>query len=784
MAWEQHGLLRVARNSIRSDLGVFKSEEKVDEGMRGEESAFEDGTITEGSAVFRVLDVETVQAIRAEQRQNAHRDAAAFPELLESLRTLLRTYYPPHLIAVFAGWGLRTASGPQGVGRESMIKGVSQHHAELLQVIALALPAAEWGQEPAEMEDIQKTIDVTLGLAKAFVAKRMVAAAAVTDPLAATKLSLQERLRQHTQMVRNWGPYRMMLQILCDLYEPLNVAMREHHGFGGLDVIAVAEHTVAAIEAQVNERFRLLKDIFKARAIPELIYDFFGRFPGVAGDPAAFLSALDPDEPLESVRARLLSHADRWLVVNSIVPVASIAAASGLSETQTRAVLDRLSLRPGDLAGENPDHLFLANPVWTRPGIKSGDQYFFAFPQTTVSFLHQILRLLCEEAGLKAALEQRRSIFLEQETLRIVSRALPGALIKPSAEWTWQSGKFETDVLAVLDRTVLIVECKSASLTPQGLRGAPERVRRHVADLIADPAIQSARLESVITRARGGDQGALAITRSLGFDPAEVDKVIRISVTLDDLTVLASAERELKAAGWVPEELELAATLNIADLTCVYDILTRPSQFLHYFSRRTQVQRSADVIGFELDFLGLYLATNFSLPAASGHRHIVISEMSRDVDLYYQNIEIGHPSDKPAPRLDPFFKALLDQLETRRPRGWTTMARDLLSIGDIDGQAACVESLEALRWSASHTPADPDHLNVLVAMPDDAPDLAIVFHVFLRAERASRDDTVRRLVQHVLAQPGRSRCLFISRMIETWDTNPYDAIGLARALDN
>jgi hypothetical protein len=154
----------------------------------------------------------------------------------------------------------------------------------------------------------------------------------------------------------------MMPQILCDLYEPLNVAMREHHGFGALDVIAVAEHTVAAIEGQVNERFRLLKDIFKARAIPELIYDFFGRFPGVVGDPAAFLSALDPDEPAESVRARPLSHADRWLVVNSIVPVASNAAASGLSETQTRAVFDRLSLRPGDLAGENPDHLFLAKP--------------------------------------------------------------------------------------------------------------------------------------------------------------------------------------------------------------------------------------------------------------------------------------------------------------------------------------------------------------------------------------------------------------------------------------
>lgn len=752
--------------------------------MQGEEDTIEDGSIAAGAAVFRVLNAETAQANGAEQRRSAKHQAAAFPELMETLQTLLRAHYPPHLIAVVAGWGLRTPVGPQGVGRDSMITGVSQHHAELLQSIALALPATEWGQAPAEMKDIQKTIDTTLGLAKSFVARRMVAAETVTDPLAATKLSLQERLRLHTQVVRNWAPYTLMLRILRDLYEPLDAAMREHHGFGALDVTAVAVHTVAGIEAQVNQRFRLLKDIFRAGSIPKLVYDFFGQFPGVAGDPARFLSGLDPDEPLESVRARLLSHADRWLVVNSIAPVASIAASSGLSENQTRAILDRLSLRPGDLSEENPDHLFLSNPVWVRPGIKSGDEYFFAFPQTAVSFLHQILRLLCEEAGLKVDLEQRRSTFLEQETLRIISQALPGALIKPAAKWTWQGGDFETDVLAVLDRTVLIAECKSASLTPQGLRGAPDRVRRHVVDLIADPAIQSSRLESVISRARGGDQDALGVARGLGLNPVEVDTVVRISVTLDDLTVLASAERELKAAGWVPEMLELATTLNIADLACVADILSRPSQFLHYFSRRAQVQRSADVVGFELDFLGLYLATNFDMAAANGHHRLVITAMSRDVDLHYRNSEIGRPADKPGPRLHPFFEALLDQLEIRRPRGWTTMARDLLNAGGIDGQVELVESLEALRQSASRAPADPEHLNALVAAPNDAPDLAIIFHVFPRADRAKRDDYVRGLVEHVLAQSGRSRCLFISRMIETWDTNLYDAIGLARVVES
>ncbi len=127
---------------------------------------------------------------------------------------------------------------------------------------------------------------------------------------------------------------------------------------------------------------------------------------------------------------------------------------------------------------------------------------------------------------------------------------------------------YETDVLVVLDRTVLIIECKSASLSPQGLRGAPDRARKHVKELIAEPAAQSARLEHVISLARGRCP-ALEVARGLGIDPIEITTVIRISVTLDDLTILVLCKRELKAAGWIPNELELPTTLNIADLACV-----------------------------------------------------------------------------------------------------------------------------------------------------------------------------------------------------------------------
>ena len=747
--------------------------------MDSDENQPDDGAYSIGGAAVRLFDGKAAKAMWADKSEAQDSGAEAFPELMARLRSLLQTYYPPHIIAVMAGWGLRVGVGPLGVGSQSMIKGMSQHHVELLQAISLSLPRSEWGEQAADMSIMQEAIDIVLALPDAFVAVRRSRIESTTEPVAATMLSLQERLRIHTQMVRNWGGYQSMLEILRRQYAPLDLAVRERKGFGVFDVIAVIEATVAGIENQVGERFRLLKEIFRTRTIPELVRDFFQKFPGVEGDPEEFLAGLDANENIDSVRAALISHADRWLVVNAMAPVASIAMISGLSEEKTREVLDLISMPEGALSTEKPEHFFLANPVWTKPGIKCQDTYFFAFPQTAVSFLNQILQSLLAEAGLKDRSDKRRATFLEEETLRIVGSVLPRGAIKPEAKWSWQGTGYETDVLVVLDRTVLIVECKSASLSPQGLRGAPERARRHVRELVAEPAVQSARLARVIELGREGDATALEVARELGIEPAEITTTVRISVTLDDLTILSAAEGELKAAGWIANDLELPTTLNIADLACVADMLERPTLFLDYFKRRERLQKTADVIGFELDFLGLYLETNFDVGSTDGHR-LVIAEMSQEIDCYYQNVGIGHQGEKPAPRLHADFDAILRQLETRRPRGWTAMAMDLLSIGNIHNQTECTEAFEKLRSDVSRTKPAPENVNGFFVTPTQSYDVVIVFHAFRRDGLAFEELAIRRLAGDALEQTGRSRCVFISRMIEAWDAAPYSAVGVIR----
>ena len=733
--------------------------------------------------VYRYMPMSAKDAavIRSESVEKAVQQQSEFPVLVDRLQNLFRAVYPPHVLAVVAGWGLRTTVSDDGLSARSMIPGLQQHHVEMLQAIALTLPWSEWGSEPAEPEDIQQSIDTIMALVNAFQGRRYAAFADLTDETERAVAALQDRVRTHTQMVRNWGYYSEVLTIARALYGSLDAQLERHHGFTASQAISVLEALVHVLEKQVDDRFRLLKDIFRAPAIPELVRGFFDRYPGVAGDPEAFLDDLDPAEPVESVRARLLFHADRWLIRCSIAPSDAVASQAGAPPDIVARVLDRLCMSPGALVDRDVEHLFMANPVWTRPGLKTGSDYFFATPQTAVSFIHEVLRPLFVEAGLEEALAARRSAFLEEEAGRRIAQALPGAKVEIGQGWVWEGVPYETDVLAVLDRTVVIAEAKSARLTPEGLRGAPGRVGRHITELVVEPSIQSQRLADIIGRAKTGDATALRVLETLGLDPSAIDTVVRITVTLDDFSVLSAAEGVLKQAGLAPQTLELAPTLNIADLGCVADLLS-PGQFIHYFAERGRLQRRVNLIGSELDLLGFYLQTGLSLNGLPEVQNLAIFEMSQAVDLYYTGRDAGLTVHKPTARQGALVQRLLDPLETRRPDGWTTAALDVLGAASIDEQDQLIEALETLRNTMLEAPGAKDPQNSLVWTPPDPEDAVLVFYLFARADQGGRKDTMRGLVEHALSLSGRTRCTFFGRMIEEWE-KPWHLVGCAYAAD-
>lgn len=74
----------------------------------------------------------------------AAREAEDFPKHLDTVTQLLKRKYPPLLIAIVAAYSLQAGVTDDGE-IDSFADGMLQHHIEVMQALALALPEAEWG---------------------------------------------------------------------------------------------------------------------------------------------------------------------------------------------------------------------------------------------------------------------------------------------------------------------------------------------------------------------------------------------------------------------------------------------------------------------------------------------------------------------------------------------------------------------------------------------------------------------------------------------------------------
>lgn len=701
------------------------------------------------------------------------REAARFPELLSDVLQLFRSVYPPHILASIAYYATCRRIGADGVSAKSLLPEVEQHHLELLQALLCTLGRWEWGTEPAGPTEIQAAIDAVKALAKAFHRRRLLQLREVQNEAQGFAIGLQEQIRDYTQMVRNWGYYSDMLRIAAAAHAPLDVPFKKFHGFSASEFLTVVNEVVEVYGERLNSRTALLHDIFRHRTRKAIVHDFFARYGGVAGDPAAFLADLPKRMTLRELRLWLRGHADRWLVMEMLIQPGVVAERLEMPEDRVRRIFEAVAMPPGALVGNDPEHLFLANPAWQKPCLRTGDEFIFFAPQSIVSFIWPIFRRLFEAAGLREALERRRSKFLEDSVAQLIATAIPGAVLQPNVKWSWQGRGYETDLIAVVDRVVLIVEAKSGVISDVALRGGRETMRKHIKKLMIEPAEQSARLRHILLLAGQGDPIAGGIARQLGVDAAKVERIIRLSVTLDDFSSLASAEAELQRAGWLPTDFTLPPTMNLAELGTCVDILEGPLFFLHYLTARERIQRATPIFGYEDDYLGLYLESGLDLPELHNGTHKgMIAGMAAALDRYYVSRDQGVAIPKPQPRIGPYLRSVLRSFETRRAPTWTIMGLTLLDAIPPGSDAELEAEIEALAYSVFENWRDPSHQSVMVGTGPCRRALAI-FHVFPEALRDGLIERLNIIAENVMEDQEQQGAVIIARMLEQWQ-RPYE----------
>lgn len=727
------------------------------------------------------IDPENHPEFKATLLEAARAGVAEFPNQFALIRDRLKESDALGVIASVASYGLRAYVTDKGVEQpKGRSINVEQHHAELLQAILLTIPADEVSKGILTPDVVQTVFDTLPKLAEAFYFQRIIDAESIEDEAERLVRSLQERVRLHTQAVRNWGYFDEVVRLTRDLFQPLDADLTAHHGFGATDLIETMFAVVREYERRQSEHFSTLKKVFRGGTLRQMVRLYYRHLPDLQGSPEEFMAALPPGVTPMQLMSMIMSHFDLRLAERAQFTPDELVTITGKPLEVVKAIFKELSLPFGALADVKPEHLFLGNPVWERPLVDINDSYFIPLPQMVFSHIYRVMDRLASRAKIKGKLSDRRSRFLEDQLDSVFRKMFPDADIRPAVKWRLGDQQFETDLLVLIDRTVVIAEAKSHRLTAEGLRGAPDRVKRHIKDMVLDPSLQSARLEQVIAEARKGDAGALEVMKALKIDTSVVDRVIRISVTLDDLSVLSSAEPDFKKVGWVPEDHELAPTILIADLICISQILDNPLLFLHYLSERSYLQRSLELLGDELDFLGLYLSTGFNISALREKNIRFISDgMSQPIDRYFMSREAGVNLPKPKAELRPLFRQIINRLVEIKPHGWTTIGLHLLSCADPAEQAAIERSLTKLRAMVRKNYRDPAHLSSLQISPPEERKARVIFHLFPEQRRGEMKKAMKQFAAMVLENDGVNACVVFARGTETWG-RAYEAVALVQ----
>jgi hypothetical protein len=620
---------------------------------------------------------------------------ARYAELMPKLLELVSRRDPFSSIALMAIYGLMGSPKEQGDQKKlSWESKIQQSHIEYLQALCLRNTLDKENINVPEPKDIQNFFD---WIPELFEAAQLIRHPGTNnngeEPEAFNSrmaiASVQEFIRTHTSVVRNWGYFESVTRISKSLFERIDPVFDEVFGLKLTQVINIFEGLVRRQEDLLNaHRKKIHEEIFKKKTQSGMVTALFETFPELHGDLDEFRAqATAPGVSMQEASMRVLAATDRFIPHLLAFDCEEIAAAHDIDSEVISKLFNWLSLEMESLKHEEPDALFLDNPVWLRPFIYlAPHKYFCPLPQSLMSFVFPIVdELVSPYPDLAKKLSLARATFLEDEVAALFEKALPGAQLSRGFKWREGPQQFESDLVIRYDTTVLLVEAKSGKVSWPALRGAPARMIDHIRTLIVEPSDQSGRLaerlQEDIVRVRKGE------TAQLQFPvPMEgVTCVMRLSVTLHDFATLQSVPRMLMNAGVLQNKYPLAPCMLLADLETMLDLFDAPYVRLHYLRRRAEMLLKINTIGDELDMLGFYLDTALDTGKIDQEKNtLLLTGYSARIDRYYTHRDEGIKIPKPQPNTSDWFKRLCEQLYQSQRIGWSEIACALLSVSPTD----------------------------------------------------------------------------------------------------
>ncbi|WP_159918222.1 hypothetical protein [Pantoea sp. 18069] len=612
-------------------------------------------------------------------------------DALSEVETLIARVEPFQTLAVMASYALMRFVTKDN-SRKRATPEVQQGHVEFLQAMYLRLGPSTL-LSPSTPDDIQVLFDQLPRLFSAQHQARLPTRESVDRPVTADDGALQivqEYLRAHTTVVRNWGYFSSVTRISGELLSGIDQQFRARCGLAASDVVKLFEHLVRRQEKRVSDHWSRVQDVLCLVTVDEMVDAFFARFP-FDGETAEAATELKREAlTTRRLKAALLPMADQYLAAEFFFGSDQITQETGLPPAAVESLLRKLSLSFGALTNTPVDRLFLNNPVWLRPliALDSPGQYFCALPQTLMSFVYPIVdELVKPHPEVAKRLSDVRAHFLESEVERLLKVAFPDVQVVPGFKWRDGDQEFETDAMLRFDSTILLVESKSAKVSWPALRGAPDRLLRDVRELIVTPSEQSGRLAAKLQQEIALRSAGSAPQMDFPLSLDKVTAVVRLSVSLQDFATVQSVPSLLAQAGVLNNLYPLAPCISLADLEVLIDLFEQPHVRLHYIRQRASTMLAHQVVGDELDMLGLYLDTSLNFGGLQpGEQNITLNGYSARLDRYYTARDEGEHARKPRRATIAWFNRLCEQISKRPMFGWSELTGALLSLTPIQQQ--------------------------------------------------------------------------------------------------
>lgn len=544
--------------------------------------------------------------------------AKQFTDNFALLETLVREHDPLVLLATASFYCLFkgadpttdvTADGPY-----------PQPVVEVIQSVCLRCPRDTFRNTPVLHPLLFRTLDLARACLMDFGRQRYSSYEHVSE---ADKnlLLLIEGARLHTQFMRNWAYPQHMRLLIRELFEPLEHDIANVIGAGPLAILRLFDDLRDNSCARVSGFIRELGAAFRPQSLVKMVHAF------------CTLANVDDKEEsaiLQIIRSRPASKRQTQLFLLSFFHQYLAAfftftlddclklALENLDKVRLGLLLDRLSLRFGDMAHDDPQHLMMQSRIRTRPFIKMDDNtYFLPIAGLANSFFVEIVEtLIISQPDLKGRYHKRRAVFLEEKLRRLLDESFPGCPVHSGTTGISPiDGKeFENDCVVVAGPLAIVFEAKSERVDDVAKRGGAKTLGGHYETLVEAPAFQAERFGRILEQGKGIQTFRTKKHGTYQLDLSQIRRAICVSVTLDWFPAPTLCWRQLVKSNMVGAERRPAINLTLADLVVVMEVLTQPTIRLHYLWRRIEWEEHVDYLADEEDLLVYYLSEGLVIP--------------------------------------------------------------------------------------------------------------------------------------------------------------------------